>query len=169
MILRDVERFEVAPTGLDLGAFGDLVAHADEDVLERLTNLGDQMQVAGKTTRQHLGQIQAVGRETCDPRGGDELSAAAFGQRLEPAAQLVQEPADRRRSSGASDPKLTGTSRRSVISSTGNATLAFFDARSKAPSSAAVASASSSAISSAGSVVTAPPAGASCLDAMATC
>ena len=69
MVLGDVESLEVAPARLYLGTLRDLIAHADEHVLERLTRLGDQVQVAGETTRQDFGQIEAVGREPCGPHG----------------------------------------------------------------------------------------------------
>ena len=41
----DVERLEVVPGGLDLGALGHGVSHADEHVFKTVTSLGDQMQV----------------------------------------------------------------------------------------------------------------------------
>ncbi len=60
MVLGDVQRLEVAPARFDLGALGDLVSHAYEDVFERLAHLGHEMEVTCQATRQHLGQIQAV-------------------------------------------------------------------------------------------------------------
>src|SRR5271157_6005290 len=53
MILGDVESLEVPPPGLDFGPLGDLVPHADEDVFEGLTNLGDEMQMPGQAPGQH--------------------------------------------------------------------------------------------------------------------
>ena len=42
----DVERLEVVPGGLDLGALGHGVSHAHEHVFEAVAGLRDQMQVA---------------------------------------------------------------------------------------------------------------------------
>ena len=46
MVGRRVEGLEVVVLGLDLGPVGDLVAHADEDVLDLPLGLGDQMEMA---------------------------------------------------------------------------------------------------------------------------
>ena len=43
---RHVERLEVVPVALDLGALGDREAEADEHVLEALPRLGDEVGVA---------------------------------------------------------------------------------------------------------------------------
>ena len=94
MILGDVESFEIAPARLYLGTFRDLVAHADEDVLERLPRLGDQVQVARETPRQDFGQIEMVSREPRGPNGREQLGSPAVGESFEPTAELVQEAAE---------------------------------------------------------------------------
>ena len=52
---REVQRLEVVPVVLDLGAFGDLVAEADEHVLELAPALGDEVQVAAARGRARRG------------------------------------------------------------------------------------------------------------------
>ena len=46
MVGRSVEGLEVVVLGLHLGALGDLVAHADEDILDLPLRLGDEMEMA---------------------------------------------------------------------------------------------------------------------------
>ena len=60
---RDVEGAEVVPVGLDLGTLGHLEPHADEHVLERVTGLGHQVEVApgggpGDGAGHVLGQVE---------------------------------------------------------------------------------------------------------------
>ena len=52
----DVERLEVVPVGLGLGALGHREAHADEDVLELGPGLGHEVQVAPGRRGAHLGR-----------------------------------------------------------------------------------------------------------------
>ena len=47
MVGREVQRVEVVPLGLDLGALGDLVAHPDEHVGQPVGQGGDRMPGAG--------------------------------------------------------------------------------------------------------------------------
>ena len=65
---RHVERLEVVPVGLDLGALGDGEAHADEHVLEALPRLGDEVGVAERGVAERLGEVEALGLELLDPR-----------------------------------------------------------------------------------------------------
>ncbi|KAG1647761.1 hypothetical protein GQR58_030342 [Nymphon striatum] len=58
--LGDVERFEVVPSGLDLGAFSHGVAHTHEHVFETITSLRDQVQVAGVGLHLKLGQVKPL-------------------------------------------------------------------------------------------------------------
>ena len=48
---REVQRLEVVPVVLDLGTLGDLVAEADEHVLELALALGDEVEVAAAGAR----------------------------------------------------------------------------------------------------------------------
>ena len=48
VVAADVERVEVQPLRLDLGAFGDLVAHADEDVGDPLHQRGQRVPGAAR-------------------------------------------------------------------------------------------------------------------------
>ena len=61
MAARHVERLEVVEVGLDLGAFGDLEAEADEHVLEPLPRLGDEVRVAAPRTGDDLGEVEPLG------------------------------------------------------------------------------------------------------------
>ena len=51
VILVEVERVEVEPLVLELGAFRDLPAHADEDVADLLLQEGERMPRAGASAR----------------------------------------------------------------------------------------------------------------------
>ncbi len=95
MILGNVERLEVAPAGLDLGALGYLVSEADEHVLERLADLGDEVQMPAEPTREHLGQIETVRGEPLGPRRRRKLLPTRIREGLEAGADLVQETASR--------------------------------------------------------------------------
>ena len=83
---REVERLEVVPVGLDLGAFGDLVAQADEHVFELAPDARDRMQVAAHVLARAEREVEPVaggrqrGRFTVEdlaPRGvrGFEVGA----------------------------------------------------------------------------------------------
>src|SRR4051812_26825332 len=121
MVLAEVERVEVQPRRLDLGALGHLVAHRDEDVRDPLADLGDRVAGAagGAVERQGdvdglLGQhpLVALGLQHRppgvegllhpDPRGVDAL--ARLG-----ALGAGKEPSSRRASStGARSPRWAG-------------------------------------------------------------
>ena len=70
---REVQRLEVVPVELDLGTFGDLVAEADEHVLELALALGDQVQVTPPPAVAAEGEVERrlVGAGRCElgPRG----------------------------------------------------------------------------------------------------
>ena len=57
-----VERLEVVPVALHLGALGDLEAEADEHVLEPLPRLGDDVGVAPSGAHEHLGEVECARR-----------------------------------------------------------------------------------------------------------
>ena len=73
MVFGDVQSLEVAPARFDFGTLCDLVSHAYEDVFERLSHLGHEMEVTCQATRQHLGQVQVVGRKPLSSRSRHEL------------------------------------------------------------------------------------------------
>ena len=85
---RHVERFEVVPVGLDLGAFGDLEAETDEHVLEPFPCLGDQMGVTAGRLADELGEVEPFGLDPACERLGAERGPAGLervrdrGQRL---------------------------------------------------------------------------------------
>ena len=92
---RHVERLEVVPVRLGLGALGHGEAHADEDVLELGPGLGDEVQVPAGRRRAHLvrddlGQVEPVGPERLGPLGLGQLGAARRQQRLELRLRLVE-------------------------------------------------------------------------------
>ena len=91
-----VERLEVVVVGLDLGTLGDLVAHADEDVLDLAARRSDQVQVAQRerTTRQR--DVDAVAFERPDQFVGLELRQPRLERRLEFSLDKVAELADDR-------------------------------------------------------------------------
>ena len=47
VVRREVQRVEVEPLGLDLGALGHLPAHRDEDVLDALLQGGERVARTG--------------------------------------------------------------------------------------------------------------------------
>jgi hypothetical protein len=73
-VIRDhVERFEVEPVVFDLGAFGDLVAHGDEDVDEPVGEHRDRVAGAGAA---------AVDRQRDVDPLLDEHSGVTFGDQF---------------------------------------------------------------------------------------
>ena len=58
----DVERVEVEPLRLDLGALGDLVAHGDEDVLDPLLDRGERVACAGRAAS--VGSVTSTASST---------------------------------------------------------------------------------------------------------
>ena len=73
MLERRVQRVEVEPGGLDLGALGDLVPHGDEHVAEQFLHGRQGMARAGRTT---------VGRQRDVDGFLDEDPGVAFGLEL---------------------------------------------------------------------------------------
>ena len=63
VVRRHVERLEVVPVGLDLGALGHGEAEPDEDVLEALPGLGHEVEVAptGRWASSDLGEVESFG------------------------------------------------------------------------------------------------------------
>ena len=90
VVPRHVERREVVPLGLDLGTLGNLIAHAEEDPLELLPDLGDEVRVAGALAREDFGEIEALGDEPLAALGGRELGFALGDEWLEATAHLVE-------------------------------------------------------------------------------
>ena len=78
--LRLVERVEVVPDGLDLTAVVDLVAHAEEDVLDPAAQLRDQVQAA---RAERLAGQRRVERLPSSVADGCELGLAAGERRLD--------------------------------------------------------------------------------------
>ena len=79
MVFGDVESLEIAPARLDFWALGDLVTHADENVLEGLAHLGHEVQVPCQAPGQHLGEVEAVGREPFRSGEGGQLCPPGLG------------------------------------------------------------------------------------------
>ena len=101
-----VQRLEVVPVGLDLGAFGDLEAEADERVLEPFPGLGDEVGVAARRCADELGEVESlafdpsVERLAAERRRGELSSAAATAA----IASLIACPADFLSSIESSEP-----------------------------------------------------------------
>ena len=92
---RHVERLEVVPVRLGLGALGDGEAHADEDVLELVPGLGHQVEVATRRAARHLvgddlGQVEAVRPQRRGPLGLGQLGRGGppAGPRARPRTSL---------------------------------------------------------------------------------
>ena len=60
MTLTHVQRLEVVPVGLHLGALGDTEPEPEEDVLEALPGLGDDVEVPTAAGVAVLGQIKSL-------------------------------------------------------------------------------------------------------------
>ena len=73
---RDVERLEVVPVVLDLGALGDAVAQAHEDVLELALHLGDEVEVPARAAVAAEGEVEPVALRRLRGLGGRELGPA---------------------------------------------------------------------------------------------
>ncbi len=67
MIGGSVEGLEVVVLGLHLGPLGDLVAHADEDVLDLPLGLGDEVQAPQRRRPAGKGDVDAVALEAPQP------------------------------------------------------------------------------------------------------
>ncbi len=84
------KRLEVVEVGLDLRPLGHGEAHADEEILEPITGLGDRMQVPTDRRVDDLGEIEPLGLEGPGPFSGIEVSLAPGQRRLEPGSCVVQ-------------------------------------------------------------------------------
>ena len=89
MARREVQRLEVVPVELDLGTFGDLVAHADEHVLELAPDPRDRMQVPAPVLVAAEREVEAValGRDRGrlgEPELGEPLRVRVLERRLAP-------------------------------------------------------------------------------------
>src|SRR5829696_4157017 len=74
---RDVERLEVVPVVLDLGAFGDAISEPGEDVLELALDLRDEMQVPADAAVPACGQVETLPwGPTASPARGDRSAPA---------------------------------------------------------------------------------------------
>jgi hypothetical protein len=92
---RDVERFEVVPVALDLGALGHGEAHADEDVLEFTLGDGDQVRVSdGRGPRTELTttspKVQTVLAPALDAREGAQLLATVLERTFDHSSGLLK-------------------------------------------------------------------------------
>ncbi len=65
---RHVERLEVVPVVLEFGAFDDLVAHAEEDVLDALADLRERVAAAERRDASRQRDVDRAGRRR---RGGE--------------------------------------------------------------------------------------------------
>jgi hypothetical protein len=92
---REVERPEVVPVGLDLGALGHGEAHADEHVLQLGDGLGDEVEVADLPAGQYLGEVEPLGLQLLAAGVGLELGPAAVEQGLHGLEGGVDRLADR--------------------------------------------------------------------------
>ena len=90
MGLGDVERFEVVPIRLDLGALGHGEAHADEHIFETVACLGDEMEVTALQVRGRLGEIKPLGLELFASGRTLELTTASRQLRFEVGPGRVQ-------------------------------------------------------------------------------
>ncbi len=93
VVERDVEGLEVVPVRLHLRPLGDLVAHADEDVLQLFADLGDEVEVAGERAGSHFREIEPVGRQPVRPGRPGKLGAPDRNGFLDPAPEGVQSSA----------------------------------------------------------------------------
>ena len=78
MIGRRVEGLEVVVLGLDLGPVDDLVAHADEDVLDLALGLSHQMQMPERRPPSREGDVDLVFAQAVDQLLSLELLAPGF-------------------------------------------------------------------------------------------
>jgi hypothetical protein len=63
VVLRAVERREVHPVGLDLGALGDVETHRGEDGLDALDRAADRVQAAGAAATAGQRDVQRLGAQ----------------------------------------------------------------------------------------------------------
>ena len=91
VIGRRVESLEVVVLGLDLGPFGDLVAHADEDVLDLPLGLIDQVQPPEGRRPTGQGDVHALPVQDVQQLIGLDDHPALFERGLERLADDVAE------------------------------------------------------------------------------
>ena len=89
MALAHVQRLEVVPVGLDLGALGDLESEPDEHVLEALPGLRDEVRVPARRPADELGQVESFGRDPLVERDRAERRAAILERRGDRGHRLV--------------------------------------------------------------------------------
>ncbi len=89
MIVGEVERAEVVVVGLDLGAFGDAVAHRSEDALDLLVDQRDRMERAGRPAPPGQGDVDRGARERRLALLFAEPAIDRLERRLHLLAQLV--------------------------------------------------------------------------------
>jgi hypothetical protein len=85
-----VQRLEVVPVGLHLGAFCHLEAETDEHVLQPLPGLGDHVGVAAARLAQDLGEVDALGFQLHRALGTTELGESRLQARRSPQRGLVE-------------------------------------------------------------------------------
>ena len=85
-----VEGLEVVPVGLDLRAFGDLEAHADEHVLETLPRLGDDVRPAAPRLAEELRQVEALVLDLGGASVAGELASLGRDGVRDGSGRLVQ-------------------------------------------------------------------------------
>ncbi len=88
VVLVHVERVEVEPLVLELGAFGHLPAHRHEDVAHLLHQKGERMPGSGPPARRQRGHIDRLAREARLLLGG-EHDRLLRGERLVHAASRL--------------------------------------------------------------------------------
>src|SRR5674536_17212 len=86
---RRVQRGEVVVVELHLRALGDLVAEADEDVLDLAHRLADEVLVAGREGPAGKGDVEALVLERIRERRLLELGLAPLDQGLQIATHHV--------------------------------------------------------------------------------
>ena len=85
-----VERLEVVPVVLDLGALHDAVAHAHEDVLELALHLGDEVEVAAAAAVAAEGEVEPVALPAVAASDGRELGAAGVEHLRDARGRLAE-------------------------------------------------------------------------------
>ena len=141
MALGEVQRAEVVPLGLDLGALRHREAHADEDVLEPLPGLGDEVGVTQAARGHDLGEVEPFGLELRGPVVVGEARAGGLERRrsTSPTASLSARPTARR-SSGSRPPSALRSSMKAERRPSSSTSSAF--SSSELPAAASRSSAS---------------------------
>ena len=92
----EVQRVEVEPLVLELGPFGDLPAHADEDVADLLLQEGERMPRPDARALRERRDVEALGLEPGGDLGRGELLLAGDERLRHAAARLTDELAELR-------------------------------------------------------------------------